>query len=85
VLEIALEGQIVDERWLLSALESLAEGSHAGLAGGSLTLRGLNLVALLPAILHALNEAGASPAAVRLRANTLEDVFIQLTGRSLRE
>jgi hypothetical protein len=28
---------------------------------------------------------GAHPGEVRLRANTLEDVFISLTGRRLRE
>lgn len=85
VLEIGLGGHVVDAPRLLSELETLAPGIHAGLAGGMLILRGLNLVALLPAILQALNKAGASPAEVRLRANTLEDVFIQLTGRSLRE
>lgn len=50
-----------------------------------MTLRALNLVNLLPAILEALSAAGIHPGEVRLRANSLEDVFIQLTGRKLRE
>jgi hypothetical protein len=32
-----------------------------------------------------LDSAGLHPDEVRLRANSLEDVFIQLTGRKLRE
>jgi ABC-2 type transport system ATP-binding protein len=51
----------------------------------SLQLRALNLVNLLPGILDRLNSAGFQPDEVRLRGNTLEDVFIQLTGRRLRE
>ena len=54
-------------------------------AGATLIVRALNVVALLPAIVEALLAAGLSPAEVRLRENTLEDVFIQLTGRRLRE
>ena len=53
--------------------------------GETLQLRALNLVNLLPGILEKLNKAGYQPEEVRLRGNTLEDVFIRLTGRSLRE
>ena len=38
----------------------------------------LDLVNRLPAILTALSDAGIHPGEVRLRANSLEDVFIQL-------
>jgi len=50
-----------------------------------LRLRLLNAVKHLAAILDILGEAGFEVGEVNLRANTLEDVFIQLTGRSLRE
>jgi len=50
-----------------------------------LTVRALNAVNLLPAIMQVLSTAGLHCSEVRLRANTLEDVFIQLTGRRLRE
>jgi ABC-2 type transport system ATP-binding protein len=50
-----------------------------------LLVRARGIVDTLPAILHALREAGVPLGEVRLRANTLEDVFLQLTGRRLRE
>jgi ABC-2 type transport system ATP-binding protein len=45
----------------------------------------MNAVGHLPLILESLNAAGFHPGEVSLHANTLEDVFIQLTGRRLRE
>lgn len=50
-----------------------------------LFVRALHVVAHLPAILEALHEHGLIAREINVRANTLEDVFIQLTGRSLRE
>jgi ABC-2 type transport system ATP-binding protein len=52
---------------------------------GLLTVRAFNAVGTLPSILKALAEAGVPAGEVRVRENTLEDVFIQLTGRRLRE
>lgn len=51
----------------------------------TLVIRARGVVELLPAILDALHAVDAHPGEVRLRANTLEDVFISLTGRRLRE
>lgn len=51
----------------------------------TLTARGRGLIEHLPALLQALQTAGITISDVRLRANTLEDVFISLTGRKLRE
>jgi ABC-2 type transport system ATP-binding protein len=50
-----------------------------------LTIRALNAVAALPGVLETLLGLGLQPGEVRVRENTLEDVFIQLTGRRLRE
>ena len=36
-------------------------------------------------ILEALEKSGSQAGEVRVRENTLEDVFIQLTGRRLRQ
>ena len=55
------------------------------LNGHALVLRAQGLVARMPALLDALSTAGARPREVRLRENTLEDVFIALTGRRLRQ
>ncbi len=40
---------------------------------------------LLPALVRALDEAGAPAARIALREPTLDDVFLSLTGRSLRD
>ena len=45
----------------------------------------LNAAGKLGAILTALQAGGWHPGEASIRANTLEDVFIQLTGRRLRE
>lgn len=51
----------------------------------SLVIRAQGVVQRLPEIVDALRSIGAQIREMRLRANTLEDVFIQLTGRRLRE
>jgi ABC-2 type transport system ATP-binding protein len=50
-----------------------------------LTMRCRGAVERLPELLTTLHSAGIQTGEVRLRANTLEDVFITLTGRSLRQ
>jgi hypothetical protein len=37
----------------------------------------------LPDLLEFLSQSGFHPSEVKLRENTLEDVFIQLTGKKL--
>jgi hypothetical protein len=51
----------------------------------TLIIRARGVVELLPAILETLHGVNASPGEVRLRANSLEDVFLSLTGRMMRE
>jgi hypothetical protein len=51
----------------------------------TLTVHGRGLIERLPALLEALRMAGIKTFDVRLHANTLEDVFLSLTGRRLRE
>jgi len=51
----------------------------------ALTVRSRGVVEHLPDLLEALRDAGIQTGEVRLRANTLEDVFIALTGRRLRK
>lgn len=50
-----------------------------------LHIRALDLPNLLPGILARMEEIGLITGDIRLRKNTLEDVFIQLTGRRLLE
>ncbi len=89
VLELRLEepGQTrpLDPVAVSAALRPLQPDLQMAQTGDLLCLRGLGLVSLLPRLLAALDGLGLCPSETRLRTNTLEDVFIQLTGRSLRE
>jgi ABC-2 type transport system ATP-binding protein len=51
----------------------------------TLTVRGRGLIECLSELLQALRAAGVQTSNVRLRVNSLEDVFLSLTGRRLRE
>jgi ABC-2 type transport system ATP-binding protein len=51
----------------------------------TLLVHALDAVEILPSTLDALKQSGCTVGEVRLRANSLEDVFISLTGRKLRE
>ena len=88
VLEIALKDPSVEAQDVLAAVACLTTHSlqaqpmyHEGL----LSLRCASAVDTLPAALDALKRAGFAPAEARIRENTLEDVFLALTGRRLRE
>lgn len=50
-----------------------------------LVLRKQNIIEKLPTIITAIQDTGGQVGEVHLRANTLEDVFIALTGRGLRQ
>jgi ABC-2 type transport system ATP-binding protein len=84
VLEIGLDADCAEAA--RAALAGLLDGASVDAAGGgALHLRALNAVALLPAVVERLAAAGVPTRDVRLRQNTLEDVFLRLTGRRLRE
>lgn len=68
---------------LRERLEPLA--SQILFDGQVLTLRTLDALGKLARILDTLEQIGVPVSDVRLRENALEDVFIQLTGRRLRE
>jgi ABC-2 type transport system ATP-binding protein len=52
---------------------------------GIINLRALNAMGKLPQIIGDIEETGARMVDLSMRQNTLEDVFIDLTGTSLRE
>ena len=85
VVEIDLNGLADDGQEVLEAVESLVARAWLDEERRLLTVRALNAVGTLPAILDALEAAGLQAGDVRVRKNTLEDVFIQLTGRRMRE
>jgi len=65
-----------------SAAASLAE---AALDGAAVRLTVPSAVDALPPLLRALDDAGLAPAGVEVHRPTLDDVFLSLTGRALRE
>ncbi len=82
VLEITLKDISAPAQ---AALDDLKDRARVTMTGEILQVRALDIVNLLPLILERLNEAGIQPGEVRLRENSLEDVFIRMTGRRLRE
>ncbi len=89
VVEIALNGNgpsAADPGEIAcTALAAITSHVTWAVASHRLHVRALDAVRKLSAILEALTAAGLQPGEVSIRANTLEDVFIQLTGRRLRE
>jgi ABC-2 type transport system ATP-binding protein len=85
VVEIDLEGLGRDGEELLDAVRPLVDHVFLDEGRSRLAVRALNAVSDLPSILDAIEAAGLQAGDVRVRKNTLEDVFIQLTGRRLRE
>jgi ABC-2 type transport system ATP-binding protein len=91
VLEIGFTGELseADAARLKTTLEEQLNSPisqlHLDSKDRLLSVRALNAIGLLSTILEGVRQAGLQPGEVRLRANTLEDVFIQLTGRRLRE
>jgi ABC-2 type transport system ATP-binding protein len=81
VLEIEVNGAPIERA--VAAVAPIAP--EVSTTNHTLVIRARGVVEMLSAILDALRGADASPGEVRLRANTLEDVFISLTGRRLRE
>ena len=85
VIEVCLANTAGDLAQVKLALQSIISDLILDHASNALQVRALNAVGHLPAILDALTANGFQPGEVSIRANTLEDVFIQLTGRRLRE
>jgi ABC-2 type transport system ATP-binding protein len=85
LLEIRVAESVKDTQVAAAALDGLVSEVSLENSSHTLRLRALNAVGNLAAILETLHAAGVEPGEVSIRANSLEDVFIQLTGRRLRE
>jgi ABC-2 type transport system ATP-binding protein len=85
VLEIRLEGAATQKENALAAVKQIDPRADARLDGDVLFVRMLNAVGQLPELMEMIRRAGGRASEMRIRENTLEDVFLQLTGRRLRE
>jgi ABC-2 type transport system ATP-binding protein len=84
VLEITLEGN--GHLQIECALDAaIAVAPQAQVSGSSLLIRAEGVLDLLAPLQQALARAGFARCGFHLRENSLEDVFISLTGRRLRE
>jgi len=75
----AMNGTILQR---VSALDGIEE---AYTLNGRVAVRALNATSRLPDVINLIESAGGSTSDITIRHNTLEDVFIYLTGRALRE
>jgi ABC-2 type transport system ATP-binding protein len=84
ILELAFEKQGDPLIWEFTG-EIAKMGIDCRKGDGVLLLKHLNIIGFLPAIKAKAESVGLNLSEIRLRENTLEDVFIHLTGRNLRE
>ncbi len=68
---------------VIAALKTVAP--DLTISGNEIIIRGRGLVDQLPRIIEVLKSQDCRPQDIRLRQNTLEDVFLAFTGRRLRE
>jgi ABC-2 type transport system ATP-binding protein len=61
------------------------DGFSLMMAGDKWIIKGMDLVPQIPMIYKILNKEGIQVSSMNMRENTLEDVFIHLTGRRLRQ
>ena len=85
VVEIRLEGDASQRESALAAAKAVDPQAEARLEEDLLSVRMLNVVGRVPDLMESIRRSGAHAAEMRIRENTLEDVFLQLTGRRLRE
>jgi ABC-2 type transport system ATP-binding protein len=84
IVELQLADRSMNERILtrICALNGIEEAYELK---GHLAIRALNATGKLPELLDLIEGAGGKMSDITIRGNTLEDVFIYLTGRALRE
>lgn len=83
-LEINVHGgQIEDLNRVSGALSEICDQAYV--SGTTIVIKGRNLIELVSEITGVVKEQGLKIKNISMRENTLEDVFINLTGRKLRQ
>lgn len=83
VVEISVSEEIEAEK-ALAFIKSLAGVDTAGLYDDKIRFQALDAVNLLPEVSRSIDQMGGKIEGLSLHNNTLEDIFIFLTGRKLR-
>ena len=84
VVEIQLSNPGMNEK-VVSLMRSMEGIEEVKEIKGKVNVRALDAVSKLPGMIRSIEEMGVSILDTSIRRNTLEDVFIHLTGRGLRE
>jgi len=82
-LDIELEGRPSDT--LVDSIRQSTGINEVSVYENTLTIRALNIMDKFPRIIEIFSSHGVALKNTRLRPNSLEDVFLKLTGRSLRD
>jgi ABC-2 type transport system ATP-binding protein len=69
----------------LAALQAIEGVRHATADAGNVRIEAIELHRVLPALLEELRRQGLPLTELRTHSATLEDVFVSLTGRHLRD
>lgn len=84
VVEITLRDR-TDNARAIGVIRQMAGIEELNEIRGTIVLRALDAVNMLPGVFHSLKEVNADILDISMRSNSLENVFITLTGRGLRE
>ncbi|MBA7490341.1 Linearmycin resistance ATP-binding protein LnrL [subsurface metagenome] len=84
IMEIALYDE-AKNKMVREVIEGIDGVQEVNEIGGKIVVRALDAASKFPEIFTSLKSMGADVLDVSLRRNSLEDVFITLTGRGLRE
>ncbi|NOR77395.1 MAG: ATP-binding cassette domain-containing protein [Methanophagales archaeon] len=84
VVEIQLSNPEMNEK-VVSLMRSMEGIEEVKEIKGKVNVRAFDAVSKLPGMIRSIEEMGVSIVDTSIRRNTLEDVFIHLTGRGLRE
>jgi ABC-2 type transport system ATP-binding protein len=85
-LKRRVSGDAIELSFADGAAAELAAGVTGGtLDGAVVRLTVPSAVGALPQLFRALDDAGLEPAGVEVHRPTLDDVFLSLTGRALRD
>jgi len=82
-LDIEMESR--PSETLVASIKQSTDANEVSVYENTLTIRALNIMDKFPRIIEIFSSHGVALTNTRLRPNTLEDVFLKLTGRSLRD
>jgi ABC-2 type transport system ATP-binding protein len=74
-----------DARRAAERAAGIAEGARIDQAGSNVVIQAAGGIRLVPKLLRSREEGGVTVTGVEVARPTLDDVFLNLTGRSLRE